>query len=515
MLNGSSGAMPSSTIIRMIGVVAGLLAFPAIGPRLAAAQTKSHAAGPATAVGKLLADAGYAAIPFIWDSLRPGGVYPYLIVYGKIDTLPVDFFLDSGLMSDVVVNPSVRMPTIHSTTSGPEGESAFEQGDRGSAIVGRLSVGPVALGPLVGVMRAPMGSTAKAMLGVTTLTDRRAIFDYVTDTVYLLPTDTFSQPRQPQATRPAQSLQAALEVAGEYRIFLSLMQTAKLMPLLNSPAQSDSTRDSLAWIGKEDRWPPVDHDTLNRRLRMAGRVTVFAPTDAAFARLAPTLLAKLRSDRTRLAAVLRAHVLTSTALPTSTLRTIRGASQPTGPTLEFHPMGARLDVDRMVSWANGSVLARATIVQPDLVAANGVAHGIDQVLVPSPGPSSLAAALLNEGYIALPLERLPVHLYAIRATVNGTPVLFGLDTGAPVGLNPDPRIIDHLLLSVDSTAIVLGGSTFWIADIVPRDFSPENAIFRRNNGPPIDGLLGTTLLVKYGARVDFGTGTLYLRKSAH
>ena len=99
-----------------------------------------------------------------------------------------------------------------------------------------------------------------------------------------------------------------------------------------------------------------------------GPFTLLAPTDEAFAALAPELLNRLLADEERLNNLLRYHVLQGryTASDLTGLDTVT--------TLEGSDLQVETD--------DGVRLDEATVVQPDLAADNGVIHGLDQVILP-------------------------------------------------------------------------------------------------------------------------------------
>jgi len=104
-------------------------------------------------------------------------------------------------------------------------------------------------------------------------------------------------------------------------------------------------------------------------LKSAGPFTVFAPTDAAFAALPAGTVEGLLADPAALAAILTYHVIpgavTSDQLAGQRLNvaTVNGAN--------VH-----------VNGTNGVRVNNATVTQADIIAANGVVHRIDTVLLP-------------------------------------------------------------------------------------------------------------------------------------
>jgi uncharacterized surface protein with fasciclin (FAS1) repeats len=100
-----------------------------------------------------------------------------------------------------------------------------------------------------------------------------------------------------------------------------------------------------------------------------GPLTVFAPTDAAFAKVPKATLAALGKDKAKLKAVLLYHVAKGkvTAAQVSKLMSVK--------TLE----GASL----AIKVSGGKVyVGGAQVVKADVMASNGVIHVINKVLIP-------------------------------------------------------------------------------------------------------------------------------------
>jgi uncharacterized surface protein with fasciclin (FAS1) repeats len=116
---------------------------------------------------------------------------------------------------------------------------------------------------------------------------------------------------------------------------------------------------------------------LAETLQGAGPFTVFAPTDAAFAKLPAGALDALLADRDALRKVLTLHVVPGRVLAADILRS-NGATPRT-------VNGATVDVvvrDGKV-YVNG-----AQVVSADVQASNGVIHVIDTVLLPAAAPAA-------------------------------------------------------------------------------------------------------------------------------
>ena len=104
-------------------------------------------------------------------------------------------------------------------------------------------------------------------------------------------------------------------------------------------------------------------------LSAPGQLTVFAPTDAAFAKVPKATLAALAKDKAKLKAVLLYHVAKSkvTAAQVVKLKTVT--------TLEGGTLSIRV--------AGGKVfVGGAQVITPDVMASNGVIHVINKVLIP-------------------------------------------------------------------------------------------------------------------------------------
>ena len=99
-------------------------------------------------------------------------------------------------------------------------------------------------------------------------------------------------------------------------------------------------------------------------------VTVFAPTDAAFAKVPKATLAKLGKDKALLKKVLLYHVVAG-RVPASKAVTLTSAKTLEGSSLTLMVDGSTLKVDG------------ASVVKADVLARNGVIHVIDKVLIPS------------------------------------------------------------------------------------------------------------------------------------
>lgn len=107
-------------------------------------------------------------------------------------------------------------------------------------------------------------------------------------------------------------------------------------------------------------------------LKGAGPFTVFAPTNAAFAKLPAKTLADIAADKERLKAVLTYHVvsgnLTAAEVKPGNVKTVQGAN------VALSKAGTFVTVED------------AVVTRADIKAANGVIHAVDTVLIP-PAPA--------------------------------------------------------------------------------------------------------------------------------
>ncbi|MBS3895890.1 MAG: fasciclin domain-containing protein [Xanthomonadaceae bacterium] len=106
-------------------------------------------------------------------------------------------------------------------------------------------------------------------------------------------------------------------------------------------------------------------------LKGAGPFTVFAPTNAAFAKLPPGTLDNLLKpeNRAQLTAILTYHVVPGRVLAADAAR-LTTATTVNGATAAIVASGGRVTIDG------------ATITATDIKAGNGVVHVIDTVMLP-------------------------------------------------------------------------------------------------------------------------------------
>jgi len=102
-------------------------------------------------------------------------------------------------------------------------------------------------------------------------------------------------------------------------------------------------------------------------LKSPGPFTVFAPTDAAFAKIPKADLDALLKDKAKLTAVLTYHVVSGKVMAKDVkagkVKTVQGS-------------------DLTVSTTGGVMVDAAKVTSVDIVADNGVIHVIDSVIMP-------------------------------------------------------------------------------------------------------------------------------------
>ncbi len=104
-------------------------------------------------------------------------------------------------------------------------------------------------------------------------------------------------------------------------------------------------------------------------LKGKGPYTVFAPNDAAFAKLPPGTVESLLKNKAKLATILKYHVVPGRVK----------AADVAGKSLKVKT-AAGLPVN--VDGTFGVKVNGANVIQPDIEASNGVIHVIDTVLLP-------------------------------------------------------------------------------------------------------------------------------------
>lgn len=115
----------------------------------------------------------------------------------------------------------------------------------------------------------------------------------------------------------------------------------------------------------------VEAAGLVETLQGPGPFTVFAPTDEAFAKLPPGTVADLLKpeNKAKLVAVLTYHVVPGKVMSTDVVK-VNSAT-----TVQGGNLAVKVDKGRVM-------IDNAEVVQADVLAANGVIHVIDTVMLP-------------------------------------------------------------------------------------------------------------------------------------
>jgi uncharacterized surface protein with fasciclin (FAS1) repeats len=100
-----------------------------------------------------------------------------------------------------------------------------------------------------------------------------------------------------------------------------------------------------------------------------GPYTVFAPTDAAFAKVPKATLTALANNKTKLRAVLLYHVVKGKVTAAQAMK-LHSAKTLEGKSLSIKVSGGKV------------IVGGATVVKGDVMASNGVIHVINKVLIP-------------------------------------------------------------------------------------------------------------------------------------
>ena len=146
------------------------------------------------------------------------------------------------------------------------------------------------------------------------------------------------------------------------------VSTSMAGPSMASP-QKDIVDTAVAAGNFKTLVSAVQAAGLVDTLKGKGPFTVFAPTDAAFAKIPNATLNALLANKTQLIAVLTYHVVPGKVMSTDLkngmmVKTVEGKNL-------------------TINLSNGGVMVNnAKVVKADIVCSNGVIHAIDTVLMP-------------------------------------------------------------------------------------------------------------------------------------
>ncbi|MFT5430996.1 MAG: putative surface protein with fasciclin (FAS1) repeats [Myxococcota bacterium] len=108
---------------------------------------------------------------------------------------------------------------------------------------------------------------------------------------------------------------------------------------------------------------------LIETLKGDGPFTVFAPTDAAFAKIPKETLAAILKDKKKLTAILTYHVVAG-RVPASAVVKLKNAKTVNGKSVNVAVRDGKVTIDK------------ANVVKTDIMTSNGIIHVIDTVLLP-------------------------------------------------------------------------------------------------------------------------------------
>ena len=135
------------------------------------------------------------------------------------------------------------------------------------------------------------------------------------------------------------------------------------------PVERDIVETAVAAGSFTTLTAALEAANLVEALKGEGPFTVFAPTDAAFAKLPAGTVEALLADPEALAAILTYHVVND-RVPASAVVNLTSAPTLNGQSVAIAVEGGTVKVNN------------ATVVQTDIQASNGVIHVIDTVLLP-------------------------------------------------------------------------------------------------------------------------------------
>ncbi len=138
--------------------------------------------------------------------------------------------------------------------------------------------------------------------------------------------------------------------------------------------------------------------------------------------------------------------------------------------------------------------------------------------------------LAQLGYVSVPLRRTPVGHLELDATVNGKPARLLVDTGASAtvinktsaerwGLechdNPGKAIGCGFVGSTQTTRLdelKLADLEIDDVEVAVVDLSQINAGLEQAKAEPIDGIIGSKLMIERNGIVEYASDTLHLRR---
>jgi len=157
---------------------------------------------------------------------------------------------------------------------------------------------------------------------------------------------------------------------------LAAVTAIAALPVVDAAAKARSAAASQSIAAIASSNPKFS--TLVKLLKAAGLVstlsgmtdyTVFAPTNAAFAKVPAATLTALAANKAKLKAVLLYHVVAG-VVPAAKVVTLHSAKTVEGATVKIRVSGGSVYVNQ------------AKVIQTDIHASNGIIHVINAVLLP-------------------------------------------------------------------------------------------------------------------------------------
>jgi uncharacterized surface protein with fasciclin (FAS1) repeats len=195
------------------------------------------------------------------------------------------------------------------------------------------------------------------------------------------------------------------------RLFLAVAATALISgpcaALAQAPAAAPAAAsksvvvngdlvDTLKLNGQFTMFTKALADTnLAGLLKTNTNLTVFAPTDAAFAAMPAADLAKLNADKTAMQRFLLHHVINA-PFPTSKIKGVKG------------PVPAGSQDNILLDGSDESGVLKvdgATIVQADIKTGSGLLHVVDHVLIAGQGNAAPPAAPAADASATAPAKQ--------------------------------------------------------------------------------------------------------------
>ena len=161
------------------------------------------------------------------------------------------------------------------------------------------------------------------------------------------------------------------------KLFTAFAVAALFAPAAVRADDKDTSSKTIAEIAMAN----PDFSTLVTALKAAdladvlngeGTFTVFAPTNAAFEKIGKGKLDAILADKTKLKAILMAHVIKDKKVTAADVKGMEGKKLPCGHTVKCEGEKCML--------VRGSETIKVT--KADIMAKNGIVHVIDTVIVP-------------------------------------------------------------------------------------------------------------------------------------